>query len=200
MGDQMNGEDVAAANERPALEDPETQAVLRRRSHREWRFVAQHLGTVAVIGTGSALIGNRPLSLVALVVLVVYVGMLKSRYPGSSSGAKRVLREYPWRSYGYRLETHGMGRRGFRRIVLLDPKGRALGSFSGEDKYLVGPTGETQGDLLFAGHPVYGGIMRLPGSEDCGLFTRANVPQHTSTPEEESKARRARIFQRRSGS
>lgn len=168
---------------------------MRLRSRREFWFHVRYLVVPAAILAAVAVVFQSSVFVFALVVAVpVYLGVVKVRHPGSTRAVKRILREYPWRDHGYRLEMQGAGMRARLRVVLIDGTGRALGSFDGPPKLMAGSGGSTRGRLRFAGNPVYGGVMWLPGNPDCGVFLRPKVPRHTDTPDEAARARRARIL------
>ncbi|WP_439674247.1 hypothetical protein [Embleya sp. MST-111070] len=188
-------EEPRAEDEQPALADSATRVALERRRRRQLRHDAAGLFGAAVITAVTVVFHDSFGLLFALVGIPVYLGLLLSRRHASVRAVERILREYPWRRYGYRLERQGEGVRAALRLVLVDPvTRRAIGSYVGAARYLVDATGNPVSELvLFAGNPVYGGVLRLPDGAEFNVFKRVKIPRHTDTEEEAARARRARI-------
>ncbi|GCD93505.1 hypothetical protein [Embleya hyalina] len=190
-----DSEELPTEDERPALGDAGTRLLLERRRRRQLRYDASGLLGVLVLVALAAVFRDSLGVVFVLAGIPVLLGFLLSRRPTAVRAVERILHEYPWHRYGYRLERQGEGMRATLRLVLLDPvTRRAIGSYVGVARYLVDPAGNPLGELvLFAGNPVYGGVLHLPDSAEFSVFRRVKIPRHTDTEEELARARRARI-------
>ncbi|OPC83850.1 hypothetical protein B4N89_25550 [Embleya scabrispora] len=193
-----DAEGLPAEDERPALGDAETRVLLERWRRRRLRNNAAGLLGLSVLVTLTVVFHDSFGVFIALAGIPLYLAILSSRRHASVRAAERILREYPWRRYGYRLERQGEGFRATHRLVLLDPvTKRAIGSYTGVARYLFDAAGNPRGELVsFAGNPVYGGVLRLPDGAEFNVFKRVRIPRHTDTEEEAARARRARIARR----
>ncbi|MFE3198180.1 hypothetical protein [Embleya sp. NPDC059237] len=190
-----DSEGLPAEDERPALGDAQTRVSVEWQRRRQRRLDAAMLFGVAALVTLTVVFRDSFGAFFALGGIPVYLGILLSRRHASVRAAERILREYPWRRYGYRLERQGKGVRATLRLVLLDPvTKRAIGSYVGGARYLFDAAGNPLSELvLFAGNPVYGGVLRLPDGAEFNVIKRVKIPRHTDTEEEAARARRARI-------